>query len=321
MPLADKRYFATFTSHKNYAMKKYFRYKYLFTFSLLLLIQSLSAKTVEIPFIHLPTGQVLIEIDLMGKAGKQFFVVETAGKNLVRNDMTQRLDFLGIDTTESFLEFPEIRIKDMVFTNKNNFRLKKALGKRSEYAFPPSALGTLGPKFFRKKVLQFDFQKHTLRISDAVEELELKEKTPFIYFTQSFTHAVPVVDAHGTETGDGELYLSISQPVSLNFPQKNMTSLVQKSSSSNQSTFKMSLDGERKIVFTSYITPTLYLNRRLTLTNINVTFTDDLMPCIGNAFLKNFITTMDFNNGVLYLDPATEEADKLLINNTDDSIK
>lgn len=279
------------------------------------------AATTEVPFIQLPTGQILVEVDLMGKAEKQYFIIETSGTNLIRGDMNQRLDLLGIDTTSAFLKFPEIKIGQMSFTHKNNFRAKKALGKRSEYAFPPSVLGTLGPKFFGKKVLQFDFQKKILKITDTRDELELAENTPYVYFTQSFTNAVPVIDVQSAEISDCDVYLNVSLAMGINFPVSAMSTVVQYAGNDEKKTYQISLDGKKHIVYTAIEAPKIYLNNEVTLSNIEITFTDELMPAIGNSFLQHFLTTIDFNDGILFLAPSTEKGREMMANHTVKPIK
>ncbi len=273
------------------------------------------AKVTTVPFIQLPTGQVLIEADLKGKAAKQYFVIETAGTNLIRRDMTQRLDFLGIDTTSSFAEFPEIQIGDMSFIGKNTFRLKKALGKRSEYAFPPSALGTLGAKFFRKKVLQLNYQTKTLVIADSRDELNISTTTPYVHFTQSFTNPVPVLGVRCAEASDYDVYLDVSLAIGINFPTIAMSAVTQNAGPDEKQTYKLSLDGEKNIHYTAIESPTVYLDSKITLSQVEITFTDELMPAIGNTFLANFICTIDFNDGILFLEPITDKGKEMLTNN------
>lgn len=284
----------------------------------LLITLTLTSKavTTEVPFIQLPTGQILVEADLLGQAGKQYFIIETSGTNLIRGDMNQRLDLLGIDTTSAFLKFPEIKIGDIAFDHKNNFRIRKALGKRSEYAFPPSVLGTLGPKFFGKKVLQFNFQKKTLKIADSRDELNLDVNTPYVYFTQSFTNAVPVLDVQSAETTDHDVYLNVSLAMGINFPVNAMSTVVQYAGNDERKTYKLSLDGKTNIIYTAIMAPSIYINKEVTLTNVELTFTDELMPAIGNSFLQHFLTTIDFNDGILFLDPKTDKGKEMMANHT-----
>lgn len=267
----------------------------------------ISAKVTEVPFIELPTGQVLIQVDFKGKIGQQYFIIETAGNNLIRRDMPERLDFIGIDTTKSFIDFPEISVGDMTFTKSNNFRLKRSLSNRSEYAFPVSVLGTLGSKFFKNKILQFNFQKNTLRIGDNVDEFEIKPQTPQVHFTQSFTNNIPVIDTYSTEFSSYNVYIDISLAIEICLPWKDIPASKRNQSGNSSEVYEMSLDGKKKIVFSSNNVNKLYLNREITLYNIEIMFSDDLTPSIGNLFLRNFISTIDFNDGILYLDPVTNK--------------
>lgn len=266
------------------------------------------AKVTEVPFIELPTGQVVIQIDLKGKVGKQYFILETAGSNLIRRDMPQRLDALGIDTTIAFIQFPEITIGDMIFTKSHNFRFKRGLSKRSEHAFPVSVLGTLGSKFFNKKSIQFNFQQNTLRIADSAEELEITPQTPKVHFTQSFTNHIPVFDIHYSKSTNHNVYIDVSLAIGICLPWKSQ-------SQNRSEVYEMTLDGKKKVVFSLNNVSELYLNRELTLHNTEIMFSDDLAPSIGNLFLRNFISTIDFDKGILFLEPITKEGIKMFQKN------
>lgn len=278
----------------------------------ILLGTRLSAMVTEVPFIELPTGQVVVQAQITGVEGKHYFIVELAGDNAIRSDMNYRLANIGIDTLTKRLEFDNIQVGEMNFTNYNKFRVKSRLSKRSEYAFPPTVLGTLGAVFFNKKAIQFNFNTHILRIADSIDELSISDNAEKIPFTRSFTNNIPVIEANSNDFGTQEIYVDPSLPVGINFTWSLVPASVRSKYKGSFKSYETSLDGENKVKFATHQIEGVYLNRHLEIIEIEATFSDDIIPAIGNIFLRNFITTLDLDHGNIYFEANTEIGKTLL---------
>ncbi len=279
---------------------------------------SLSAKVDTIPFTQLPTGQLVIEAKISGLEDPQLFILETGGNNLFRKDMNYRLQALGIDTTYRKIKFKSITIGNTTFERATTFTYRSKLQKRSAYAFPPPVLGTIGPEMFSKKCMQIDYQNKEIRLADNIDELHIPDNTPKAPFTQSFINQNPVIEIEPQEFGRQQIAIEVSAPMGITLSWDQVTTEARTRYYQDFKTMEVWLDDQTQITLAEKISLMTFFDNVLVGYNVPITFTDDYMPLIGNQFLQKFLTTIDFNKGLLYLDPITEESKAYFVNPKED---
>ncbi len=273
----------------------------------LALCKGLSAKVVEIPYMQLATGQIVIQAHLSGTTEAQYFIFETAGGNFLRSDMNYRLQELGLDTLESKFKFDNVKIGDLTLTEGTTFKTRSKLGKRSEYAFPPVVIGTIGARLFGNKLVQFDFEKKVILVADEKSELNIPAKTAMVPFTQSFTDYSPMVDVEPWNFNMQQLPVEVSTPVGIVLAWEDVVT-EQKIRYQNQMTsYRVALDDEHNIEFHEIISYKVFFYHSFTMYNVPISYSEFFRPMIGYMFLKEFKPTLDFANGKLYLEPVTDK--------------
>lgn len=269
------------------------------------------AEVTEVPFFELPTGQLVLKVELSGIEGEQLFVLEIAGANFLRKDMNYRLHALGIDTLKQSVEFETLNLNGCKLAENNQFRIKKKLGKRNDYVFPNAMLGTIGPAVFKNKVLQVNYNNHILYIADAADELTISDKAQKISFTTSLINPSPIMQVEAVGFGTQLVSLDFSLPISLNLHWSNVEGRAKYWQSTDFNTIQTKIYGENFMVLKHYRFDELYVNREISIYNVGVTFSDKVIACFGHSFLEQMVTTIDFDEGYIYFDPSTEEAEQL----------
>jgi len=289
--------------------------KKIFTFLFIsLLFNSTYAKVTEIPFTQLPTGQLVVELNLDGIDLPQLFIIETSGGNFLRSDMNYRLNSLGLDTLKKGYKFDKIKIGERTI-EKVKFETKNKLGKRSEYAFPNAVIGTIGSHIFKELSVQFDFQKKVIRIADTKEELNIPEETNYVPFSQSFLNHIPVIEIQPWQYVPQRLEVEVSVPLGIVLSWNGPALEARYRNNTNMQSYKVKLDDIKTITITEQAVKTIDFDHSFSIYNVPITFSDDLKPLIGYQFLNHFLVTFDYDKGKLYLDPQTKEAKALFISN------
>lgn len=269
------------------------------------------AEVTEVPFFELPTGQLVLKVELSGVEGEQLFVLEMAGANVLRKDMNYRLHAIGIDTLQQSVEFDAIILNGRKLTENNQFRIKRKLGKRNEYVFPDAMLGTIGPAAFKNKVIQVNYENHILYIADAVDELTISDKAQKISFTTSLINPSPVMEVEAVGFGRQFVGLDFSLPIVLNLHWSAVDGRAKYWQSTSFNTVQAMIYGENFMTLKHYRFDELYVNREISIYNIGVTFSDKVVACFGHSFVEQMITTIDFDKGYIHFDPNTEVAELL----------
>ena len=276
---------------------------------LLLMVLSSSvlfARLTEIPFVQFPTGQIIVQINLIEDREPSFFIYEPVGKNLLRGHINAQLYQVGVDTTKSKASFSGIMMGEMKFSLPVEFRIAPKLEKRSDLVFAPNTIGTIGPGFFKGKSIQFNFNTKRLRLADSFEELEIGEDAFITGFTSSFTNDVPVLKVSTLEFGEQQLYIDPSKPVAFNFSWQAVDADVSRRNEGKLPGVSISLNGKDQILLMQAAKMETYINHDLKVNGFQPTLGNDLIPCIGSEFLKHYLVTFDFEHALLYLVPVDE---------------
>lgn len=271
------------------------------------------SKVNEVPFFELPTGQLVLKAELSGIKGEHLFILEMSGASYLRRDMNYRLHALGIDTLEQSVKFDTITLNGRKLIESNNFRIRKKLENRSEYVFPDAMLGTIGPAAFKNMVVQVNYNKHIIYIADAIEELEISDLAQEISFTSTFINPSPTFEIEALHFGRQYVSLDFSLPVNLNLQWANVGGRAEYWNPTSFKYIKTTLDGKKYVVLKHYTFDEIYVNSEISIYNIEATFSDNIIACIGHSFLEQMITTIDFDKGNIFFDPQTEQAKLLFI--------
>ncbi|MGQ1784643.1 MULTISPECIES: hypothetical protein [unclassified Saccharicrinis] len=270
---------------------------------------SLFSKVLEIPFVQLPTGQLVVKVELSGIENEQLFIIETSGCHCLRGDMMYRLNDLGMDTAKKFHNFNMLKIGDFLIHNKKKIVVNKSIGKRGEHAFPEPVLGTLGPQIFKNKIVQINYDEKVIKVADDLHEFKIPENTPSVHFTQSFMNKIPSVDVKDDFGGVNETVIEISSPVFISRYEANYSDArhLRYRREKGIKPQKISLDGKDIIEILAVEEDQVYINHDIPIYNPVLYISSGLQSMIGNSFLKHFRSTFDFKKKVLYLDPIDEE--------------
>lgn len=287
-------------------MKKAFFFVFIFLSGFLLKAEN--GRVTEIPFIMMPTGQMIVKVTFSPPIGEQYMLFETTGVNAIRKDQKERIDNLGIDTTSSSVKIPTTTIGDFEF-GVTKFRLKKYLASRGDIAFPLPVLGTLGPSFFKKKVVQIDYKNSKFRIADKVEDLKVPDAIPSIIFRSSFRNPSPTLEVHTLEFGNQMLYVNTGLPVGFCFDWASVVSSRRKRFIDHMEKYRLNLFGKDGVPVLGYKVGNIFVETEWEIRGHEIAFSERLYPSIGNEFLKHFVVTFDFPKSKLYLEPnGPEEA-------------
>ena len=281
---------------------------------LLVSVRAQNNDVCEIPFVLLPTGQIIVELTFPNPIGKQLMLFETTGRNAFRKDQTVRLQSLGIDTLASSVNWKKfktdeegIRIGDYSF-GLPKFRLKRRLSKVGDIAFPAPVLGTIGASFFKKHVVQIDYEAAKLRIAKSIDAFAIPKTAPSIVYRSSFRDASPMLYVHTVEFGEQALYVNTGLPVGICFNWSLVSDELRQRYIDHMNNYELKLDGKERSLVLGYEVAKVYVETNWELAKQEVAFSNDVVPCIGNGFLKHFLVTFDFNRKKLYLEPKSEEA-------------
>nr|WP_321450392.1 hypothetical protein [uncultured Carboxylicivirga sp.] len=269
-----------------------------------LVCNHISAKVTEIPYTQLPTGQLVIELYLDNIELPQLFIVETSGGNFIRNDINFRLNTIGIDTLKSNYTFNKVKIGGREF-KKINFKSKLTLGKRSKFAFPDAIIGTVGPELFKDRIVQFDFNKQIIKIADSKTDLNLSETTPIVHFSNSFINRMPVFDIKPINHERQLVDIEVSIPLGINLAWIGEAQRLKYTNLTDMTPYRIKLDDIQTIDVFEMTIKELYFENSIVFYNIPITYCNEIRPIIGYQFLRNYITTFDFKNNLLYLQPNT----------------
>nr|WP_319400100.1 hypothetical protein [uncultured Carboxylicivirga sp.] len=269
-----------------------------------LVCNHISAKVTEIPYTQLPTGQLVIELYLDNIESPQLFIVETSGGNFIRNDINFRLNTLGIDTLKSNYTFNKVNIGGREF-KKINFKSKLTLGKRSKFAFPDAIIGTVGPELFKDRIVQFDFNKQIIKIADSKTDLNLSETTPIVHFSNSFINKMPVFDIKPINHERQLVDIEVSIPLGINLAWIGEAQRLKYTNLTDMTPYRIKLDDIQTIDVFEMTIKELYFENSIVFYNVPISYCNEIRPIIGYQFLRNYITTFDFKNNLLYLQPNT----------------
>lgn len=267
-----------------------------------------SAKVTVAPFFELPSGQMVLKLKLSGIETEQLFIFEISGTSNLRRDMDYRLHALGIDTTQIGVQFDTISIEGHPLIENNKFQIRKKLEKRSKLVFPDAILGTIGPMVFKDKVIAINYQKHSFTLADNINELTIPDSTKQISFSNSIINYSPTLEFEIWDFGKQLIGLDFSLPVNLNLHWSLVDGKAKYWSDTEFGFIKTSFDGEKELILRHYKFEEIYLNREISLYNIEATFSDKVLACFGRSFLSQVKTIIDFNNGQIYFTPISNVA-------------
>lgn len=268
-------------------------------------------KVTEVPFFISQTGSLIIQATINKNATPTYFYIETQGRNKLRADQTDILETLSLDVEKKKLNDISITLGGTEFPNQS-FIVRNNLHKRGELAFPQMVLGTIGPEFFKNKVVQLDFSTSKMRISKSIDTFHFSDSLLSVAFRSSPINPAIYLEMECWELGKHTLALDTRSPLGVHIYAEELTIFQRERHRRTKKTFSMKLNGEDELIFRSFMVPDIYLEHELTLKNQEVFFSNHLTSGIGVNFLKHYIVTIDFNANNLYFDPITDLGKSML---------
>ncbi len=259
----------------------------------------------EVPFILSQTGQLLVEARVGNHTTPTYFLIEVSGKNLLRSDQPAVLEKYGLDTMSQSYVLNDIKIGDFSI-KKTRFGKSNKLHKRGEISFPPPVIGTLGPTFFKKLAIQFDFKIMKLRIADSVDKLPIPKDAYRVMYRSSFINKSVALNLDTRRFGEREFIVSTRSPLGIHLFQSQLSPGLLSQYSNEIIPYKFSLNGEEDFLFSAYETPEIFVEHELILKNQEIWLSDYMENSIGLGFLMNFVFTIDYKNQMLYFEPSNE---------------
>ncbi|MFB6340746.1 hypothetical protein ACE1ET_03440 [Saccharicrinis sp. FJH62] len=264
-----------------------------------------------VPFTISQNGQIIIKACLNNKEFPARFCVETNGKNLLRSDKEDRLNYYNLHSDLEVTNIDTLVIGSCHFFNCS-FRIANRLEKRGEFAFPDSILGTIGPELFKDKILQIDYAQKVIKISTSLDALNIPDSAFKIEFRDDRKSAGINLELQTKDFGSYDIAVDTRSPLGIHLFYSDLPSSQRKKHKDNFKHCAVKLDGVHNKTFVYYEPEIMSLNKLIQINNQPVWFSDFIPNSIGNAFLNQFRITLDFKEHLLYLEPITYKGKQML---------
>ena len=267
--------------------------------------QSTSTYT-EVPFVLSQTGQIIVEAKINDSERPAFFYLETNGRNTLRKDQPQVLDYYNLAIDRGVTDIRKLTIGDLNFAFER-FKVKSSLHQRGNIAFPDPILGTIGMELFQNKVIRIDFKNNKFIIAQSLDQFEFSDSTLRVGFRNSFVNKGVYLNIETRQFGENQIAIDTRSPLGVHLYYGDLSLNNKIRFKESFSTINFKLNGEDELPFLYYDPKVVYIEDDLQITNQGAWFSDYLPNCIGNAFLMNFIVTVDFKKNFIYFDPINQE--------------
>ncbi len=280
---------------------------------------TLSSKkfSLSLPFEY-KAGLIFIKLEIENRS--YTFLFDTGAFSIFSPALIEKLSLKKmpehLDTIDAFAEekelplyqLNELKIEDLIFYN-----FQVACDNFSQN-FPLSCLafdGVLGYNFFRELIINIDYEKKNIILSDRIQNIQGFTK---INLKQNATHALEFflqIEKHklwmgldtgsngGLQFGDKKLALKLHQK---KYKSQRIIGL-----------FSSSLSGANRQSFQDiFLLKDFFIAKKIEINSFPINYEESSPNLAGNSFLKDFSTIIDFKHKKLYLKKQAEKIQKVL---------
>jgi predicted aspartyl protease len=269
-------------------------------------------------------GHITVNINLNNKPNKYKFLLDTGAPTVISPVLTDSLKILkkimfskNADSgpiQNTYCKIENIQIEKINYSKVGaiNIDLKKMVNAKCNQV--PD--GIIGSNVLSKGILQIDFDKKELIITDNIKSLNFIEnsiKTKFL--AASFTHT-PIISIYVNDTIPVNLVFDTGNNGFITLNDFETEKTIYKSISENNKCDAFGIgyndiSGKSDSVSLFSIIRTNLKFGDTTFVNVPCTYgkfknvSSNKQGSIGNAFMKNFIVTIDWNEKYIYLYPKS----------------
>lgn len=277
--------------------------KWILFYLAFVICHNVSARVSEISIKVLPTGQIVIPVQIPDVENTQYVLFDATGENVLRGDINKKMFEMNVDTTASKVIFENFKVGTYAFRESVSFKISKSLVQRTDLVFPENVIGTVGSSMFRSTAIQMNLSSKKLVVADSFEELNFTENLMIIVFSSSFVNNIPVVKVGVKNFGEQRLYIDPSKSVAFHFDWKQVSDEAKEMSEGKLQIRSNSLNGKDSLELIVPKSIEVVLESDAIVKGHKPSFSSTFKPCIGSDFLKNYAFTIDFRNATMYLDP------------------
>lgn len=286
-------------------MTRYLKYILCVWISLMTILACCPASSQnEVDFYLSSDGYMYVKLFLDGESEGQYFLFDINGINFIRDDQHDFLDLYQISDKKKSFQFLDIQFGGLEW-KRCDFVLRSAIDEIGHTILPDSVIGCVGYYFMKKHCWQINYQTKKITFAKSCESLDIAKTAIHIPFTQTIINRSINIDLSLNHQKSRTYTVSTAYPLSISTPLSNIKQTDKQVRKTGHKSFAF-FGLMQNLTVTNFIIQNVTLDNVATISNVSTQASDKLGYMIGNDFLKHFITTIDWEKRMLYLEARDE---------------